>query len=496
MNYQKRTILPMILLLLLGIVLVPVIVAQDSCSKEFERIYFGQTIRDSIRSSEPIKKYCFVGQKGDRVLIELEQQSGTLDPLLQLWNGSDTDLLDKNDDRSLATKDARISYTLENDGTYIIYASRTALESGSTSGSYSLSLSKDSNEASVPNDESTNQDKSKPKILTRSRSADDCPVLFDTIEYGETISDSITDDDFYFAYCFAGDEGDEIIIELKAIDESLDPFLILSDLRMEEIYEENDDLRFAQKDARIIFTLPKTDGYLISVTRYDIEDGTTEGDFELSLRLNKGEMSQEDLLDNQPPPDYLCHHNLLNQVNQTQWQDENESYDFRLNFGCEGYAAVSLFGHLFLTEYHINGSDVDLMLGNKSYRVGVAPRGVSLIGDDGTAFVFRDVGRPACDASSLRELTDGVWYLGDETMIGFRVDFLCNGVAIINLEGSIEALFYDYDLAEESLTLYLHEDEIVWTDVFILPGNRLAVKDDDGGLVMKNILFNIEGSDI
>ena len=69
--------------------------------------------------------YQFSGAAGDAVVIEAARLSGDLDPVLVLHDAADNALPDgENDDATGETRDARLTYTLPADGTYIIAVTR------------------------------------------------------------------------------------------------------------------------------------------------------------------------------------------------------------------------------------------------------------------------------------------------------------------------------------------------------------------------------------
>lgn len=96
--------------------------------------------RGFINSDEPIHYYRFSGKAGERVTVEMNSTSGTLDPYLILADGNLNEELAFNDNVS-TTRNARIvQYRLEKDGDYLILTTRAGLTRGSSSGGYDLLL--------------------------------------------------------------------------------------------------------------------------------------------------------------------------------------------------------------------------------------------------------------------------------------------------------------------------------------------------------------------
>lgn len=102
------------------------------------------------------------------------------------------------------------------------------------------------------------------------------------VVYGDTISGSITDEVFAQFYQFEGNAGDTIIIRVDRITNDLDPLIVLRD-SLDNNLAINDDISPDNRNSEIIFTLPENGRYVISVTRYGVRDGTTTGNYSLSI---------------------------------------------------------------------------------------------------------------------------------------------------------------------------------------------------------------------
>lgn len=114
------------------------------------------------------------------------------------------------------------------------------------------------------------------------------------MEYGQTVSGTITDDADAALWTFNGTEGDVVSIEMTAADTTmLDPRLYLYTLAGYESGEtyiaENDD--FEGLNSRIdAFTLPETGDYVIEATRW-----RGEGTYDLTLSLGAEEADEDDM---------------------------------------------------------------------------------------------------------------------------------------------------------------------------------------------------------
>ncbi len=115
------------------------------------------------------------------------------------------------------------------------------------------------------------------------------------INYGDTVTGSISSDTPILEYQFAGTAGDVITILMEATEGSaLDSYLRLLD-STGEVLTENDDAADVTIDAAInSFALPADDTYTIQASRYGLEGGISTGDFQLTLMLESGETPQQE----------------------------------------------------------------------------------------------------------------------------------------------------------------------------------------------------------
>jgi hypothetical protein len=110
------------------------------------------------------------------------------------------------------------------------------------------------------------------------------------IRYGDTVTGTISDEVYALFYQFSGKQGDQVDIQAQRLSGDLDTVIVLHDAADNPLPNgENDDSAGETKDSRLGYTLPADGTYIIAVTRYGVRDGTTSGDFKLSLvRTNSG----------------------------------------------------------------------------------------------------------------------------------------------------------------------------------------------------------------
>lgn len=126
-----------------------------------------------------------------------------------------------------------------------------------------------------------------PSTMVQARQSTNYCATAPTIDYGDTVSDEITDSFPAIVYCFNGQTGDEVTVTMEATSGDLDTLLIISDPEIENIFAENDDFG-SSSDSQITFELPASGQYLIFASRFNMGDGSSTGDFSLTLSVAGG----------------------------------------------------------------------------------------------------------------------------------------------------------------------------------------------------------------
>lgn len=107
---------------------------------------------------------------------------------------------------------------------------------------------------------------------------------------GEPVTGTLSNDRYALFYRFSGNAGDVVTLHAERITGDLDPLLVLRDGADHALPGgTNDDANPNTRDAALTYTLPTSGDYIISVTRYGVRDGTTAGDFRLTLNRTPGE---------------------------------------------------------------------------------------------------------------------------------------------------------------------------------------------------------------
>ncbi|MBZ0310134.1 MAG: PPC domain-containing protein, partial [Anaerolineae bacterium] len=221
-----------------------------------ELIAYGDTVTGTIDDVVNGLDYMFTGNEGDIIRIQMTSTSGSLDPLVELLDENEL-LIDTNDDIVQGVnRNSSLQVTLPSDGQYIIRATHFVPTDGTpaTTGDFMLSLTYiDPTAAGVS------------------------PVAL-PIAPGETVVNSITDDQYLLFYTFEGKSGDSVTIEVNTQSGDLDAVLYLYAYTSSgdpiEIARNDDDQRGNTFDPLIENqVLPRTGSYLIAVGRFP--DSTT-----------------------------------------------------------------------------------------------------------------------------------------------------------------------------------------------------------------------------
>lgn len=107
--------------------------------------------------------------------------------------------------------------------------------------------------------------------------------LTEPIEYNATLTGTINDANTVTGYCFSGTAGDTVTVTALVVSGDLDVQIALFDPFLLEDYAYNDDIDASTNNAEFSFTLPTTGQYVIVVSRIDVAEGKTSGNYVLVL---------------------------------------------------------------------------------------------------------------------------------------------------------------------------------------------------------------------
>jgi hypothetical protein len=232
-------------------------------SEQGSTLRYGDFIIYTITDTEPIVYYLFTAQRGDIVNISMDTVSGDLDPYLQVVDSNAT-LLAANDDVSGSLSlDARVSdLVIQEDGVYVIIASRYGQAAGSSTGTFVLTID-----------------------TAQNSGLGNTPQTAQQLLLGDVVENEITAQHFTRYYYFDAAQNDIISIRMTRLGSGLDPLLILADSSLNTLVE-NDDAQAGETVNAAInnYLIPATGRYYVIATRFERDAGTTVGRYRLELQ--------------------------------------------------------------------------------------------------------------------------------------------------------------------------------------------------------------------
>lgn len=217
-------------------------------------------VEGNISEANPYVYYSFELEAGQTATIDMVTTSGDLDPFLTLYDAQE-EILTDNDDAEGGTRNARIRYTAEEAGLYTIEATRFEQDSGTTTGTYRLSLL-------LSGTNNTTDDTIDPLSIPPQFGVDYRLLEFEQFGAGRI---SATTTNQYFV--LGGQQGDFVQVVMSYLPNELTPLLTIRSSDLTVIS------RVTQSEAgtlTVYATLPRTGWYLLDASR---ESGA--GDFAL-----------------------------------------------------------------------------------------------------------------------------------------------------------------------------------------------------------------------
>lgn len=210
------------------------------------------SVEGSINDSFFSQRYSFQAQTGQTVVIRMETTSGNLDPLLFLFDAAEQYITD-NDDFEEGNRDAQITFEPPADGTYIVEATRFQQESGTSSGTYRLTLE-------FPEDPGT-QPEQDPLSVSPQFGVDYEFLEFEAFGIGSLDEET---DRRYFA--LGGRQGQFVRMVLTRTEGDVIPLLNILDENFTVISR----VAESRENERVVYAvLPETGWYLVEVTRQE-----------------------------------------------------------------------------------------------------------------------------------------------------------------------------------------------------------------------------------
>ncbi|MEW6578912.1 MAG: PPC domain-containing protein [Chloroflexota bacterium] len=257
-------------------------------------IAYGEVVSGAISNKTYLELWVFSGTRGDRVQILMESD-GALDPYLGLIYSPTEEVIAEDDD-SGGNSNAYLNVTLPETGEYIIVATRYDLDTGTSTGRYTLSLVGSSGPINV----STTTTTTGPEEIS--------PGVFfmGDLALAEPVVGTIDDSAYARLYALELEAGTDLVVAMFAAEQSmLDPYLGFGTEDGDVLAEDDDSgpqVDGGTFDAFLRLTIPQTGTYLILATRAGLEIGTSSGDYVLIAGIPDETIGVQEQTTEQLPP--------------------------------------------------------------------------------------------------------------------------------------------------------------------------------------------------
>lgn len=224
---------------------------------------YGDQVINSINNMTPQLYYSFRASQGDIVNVRMRRVSGDLDPYLQVVDSSAFVLADNDDTLGSPTPfDSSIEgLVIEEDGTYVIVASRYGQSAGTSSGNFVLIIEEADNSG-----------------------LGNTPQTALPVRMGQTINSELTSRQFARYYRFEANANDIITVRMsRGATGALDSYLVLTDAGLVELVSD-DDSGGGQNALIDQYRIPASGTYYVIATRFEREAGQTTGAFRLEFQ--------------------------------------------------------------------------------------------------------------------------------------------------------------------------------------------------------------------
>ncbi|MEL6527007.1 MAG: hypothetical protein AAFQ07_14980, partial [Chloroflexota bacterium] len=225
----------LILTLMISLLLVPFVVAQEDTAYELPALQAGDSVDASFQDNITTHLYAFHGSAGDSVSITMTQDDPALDPFLILLDAEGA-VIAYDDDSGSEVFSAALTADLDTDGAYFVLATSFNFVDGAEVETddeliYTLTIDGMTTPADVDDADSVTAEFATLALgeATEGESTDDTPAAFFTFEgaEGDSIVISLQDADFFTVLHVFNPDGERIAV---------DPSLVEIDLEDDGIY--------------------------------------------------------------------------------------------------------------------------------------------------------------------------------------------------------------------------------------------------------------------
>jgi hypothetical protein len=246
-----------------------------------ELLVYGDTVTGQITAETYFEGWVFQGSEGDE--IQITMTSSQVDSYLALLESTSEEIIAEDDD-SGGGQNARIEITLPTSDLFIIVATRYGIDTGTTTGSYQLSL--ESSAATTTTTTTTNTNTNTTTTANEPQELSEGVYYMGLIELDQPIRDTITYTSFAHVYSIHADAPINLGITMAANATNLDPYIMVVNSDNESLGTDNDSgaaLGGREKDAYVEVALPQAGDYYIYASRFGMESGTSFGSYVITV---------------------------------------------------------------------------------------------------------------------------------------------------------------------------------------------------------------------
>lgn len=474
--------------------------AQDEnfCRTEISQMMeIGDTLTGAITANVGVGFFCFEGERGDTVTVTVEVTDGRLIPVIWI---TDPVFDVSNPDEPLAYNEANreggsaeVTFEIDASDTYLI----VVLSLQNTLGTYEVSLDAEGRsilgETEEPTEQTDPNETEEPEAteteepenngsggngidLSEIDPGDTNICRLDGVEdleYGDSATGELNEDFPYAFYCFEGEAGDFVSLEVGTASGDIvmqvaiaDKFFDFASAYAVGLGEEREDT------IEIEFEVPEDGDYLIVINMLDGESG----EFYLEFTGEGG-------------LDFSCSNEPLSTLTSQQWMlasSDAESPLVTINLSCDGQVALSTMGAAEVGFYNISqDGELFFAFGNEVFTtVSLDAEGWTIANSQGTEYQFVPVPDTNCSEEAMAALINASWALdiGDGDII---FSFTCNGIFILSAPDQSFASTYVYE--DDEISLHIEGQPLVFEDV-VIEDDELSASFNGDDIELENVL--------
>ncbi len=306
-------------------------------------IQSGATVERDIDDVDYVWAFCFDGEAGDTITIELDILSGNLESFVSVLDSQTEEVIFASDVLAFTNTPDVLTFEVDVTAEYIIGVARLGGDAGTSKGTFSITFDQQAAGSGT--------------VVA----AGDCPANVAAIAPGDALRGTVDDDNYFVTYCFSANTGDTASFTAEATAGNLDTLLIVTDTGLTENLAENDDCPGEGTNSCLEVDIPETGTYLVAVGRFGIANGLTTGDFALDYTLDSA--SGGAVVQGGPEKDPVpgttesteetdpgtstaggCDVYPVDTLVAGIWEIADDELTMNFNFDCEGQVAIQMNG--------------------------------------------------------------------------------------------------------------------------------------------------------